>query len=108
MTIVISMIDRQTASGLPRPGMSALRIITGMTADEFAAPGAPPLPSTQPVGRAGGATPTLQGRHGAVPQAAGGPSHGAGGDAARRACSPALGDVASRAPPVMPANAPYE
>jgi hypothetical protein len=35
------MIDRQTASGL----QSALRIITGTTADEFAAPGAPLLPS---------------------------------------------------------------
>ena len=33
------MIDRQTASGL----QSALRIITGTTADEFAAPGAPLL-----------------------------------------------------------------
>ena len=84
--------------------MSALRIITGMTVDEFAAPGAPLLPSTQPVGRAGRASPTLQGRHGAVRQAAGGSSHGAGGDAARRACSPAFGDVASRAPPGMPAN----
>jgi hypothetical protein len=54
------MIDRHAASGLRRPGMSALRIITGMAADEFAAPGTPPLPSTQPVGRAGRATPTLQ------------------------------------------------
>jgi hypothetical protein len=50
------MIDRQTASGLRRPGMSALRIITGMTGDEFAAPGTPPLPSTPPVGRAGRAS----------------------------------------------------
>src|SRR4051794_12922434 len=58
------MIDRQTASGLRRPGMSALRIITGMGADEFAAPGAPPLPSTQPGRPAGQARPTLQDRHG--------------------------------------------
>jgi hypothetical protein len=32
--------------------MSALRIITGMMVDEFAARGAPLLPGTQPVGRA--------------------------------------------------------
>jgi hypothetical protein len=55
------MIDRQTASGLRRPGMSALRIITGTT-DEFAAPGAPPLPITQPVGeRVGRAQPCRAG-----------------------------------------------
>jgi hypothetical protein len=30
--------------------MSELRIVTGMTVDELAAPGAPPLPSTQRVG----------------------------------------------------------
>jgi hypothetical protein len=93
------MVDRQAASGLRRPGMSARRIITGMTADKFAAPGAPPLPSAQPVGRAGRAGPTLQGRHGALRPAAGGSSHGTGGDAARRACSPDFGDVAPRAPP---------
>jgi hypothetical protein len=46
----------------------------------------------------------LQGRHGAPRQAAGGSSHGVGGDAAR-ACSPAFGDLASCAPPGMPANA---
>jgi hypothetical protein len=34
------MIDRQTASGLRRPGMSALRIVTGMTVDESRGPGA--------------------------------------------------------------------
>src|SRR4051794_32693324 len=95
------MVDRKMASGLRRPDMSALRIITGMKADECAAPEAPPLPSTQPVGRTGRTRPTLQGRHGAVQQAAGGSSHDAGGDDARRACSPALGDVASRAPPEM-------
>jgi hypothetical protein len=50
------MLDRYAASGLRRPGMSALRIITGMTGDEFAAPGTPPLPSTPPVGRAGRAS----------------------------------------------------
>jgi hypothetical protein len=33
--------------------MSALRIITGTTADELAAPEASPLPSNQPAGRAG-------------------------------------------------------
>jgi len=51
--------------------MSALRIITSITIDEFAARGSPPLPSTQPVGRAGRARSTLQGRHGAAQQAAG-------------------------------------
>jgi hypothetical protein len=54
----------------PTTGKSALRIVTDMTADEFAAPESAPLPSTQPVGRAGRASPTLQGRHGAAQQAA--------------------------------------
>jgi hypothetical protein len=71
------------------------------------APGAPPLPSTQPVGRAGRASPTLAGPAWSLRQAAGGSRHGAGGDAARRACSTTFGDIASRAPPERPANAHY-
>ena len=51
MTNVIPLDDRpQDGERPPTTGMSARRIVTGMTADEFAAPGAPPLPSIQPVG----------------------------------------------------------
>jgi hypothetical protein len=78
--------DRRPQDGErpPTTGMSALRIITGMTADEFAAHGAPPA-AQHPARRANrSGEPTLQGWHGAARQAAGGSSHGAGGDAARR------------------------
>src|SRR4051812_50206995 len=78
--------------------MSALRIITGMTADEFAAHGAPPA-AQHPARRANrSGEPTLQGWHGAARQAAGGSSHGAGGDAARRRARRRSRDVASCRP----------
>ena len=71
-----------------------------MTIDEFAAPGAPPLPSTQPAGRAGrGAQTYRTGTELGDKRRAVQPW---GGDAARRACSPAFGDVASRVPPECP------
>jgi len=101
------MGDRQAASG-PTTGMSALRIVTGMTVDEFAAPGAPLLRSTEPIRRAGRASATLAGPAWSCATNGGRFGYGAGGDAARQACSPAFGDVATRAPPGMPADGAYE
>src|SRR3954452_1634461 len=101
------MGDRQAASG-PTTGMSVLRIVTGMTVDEFAAPGAPLLRSTEPIRRAGRASATLAGPAWSCATNGGRFGYGAGGDAARQACSPAFGDVATRAPPGMPADGAYE
>jgi hypothetical protein len=62
--------------------MSALRIATGLTADEFAAPRASLLPSTSPSGEPIGRAQPCRAGMGAMRQAAGADSHGAGGDAA--------------------------
>jgi hypothetical protein len=90
--------------------MSALRIITGMTADEFTAPGAPPAarharPPGEPVGHA---QPCRAGMELCDKRRAVQP-WGAGGDAARGGVPAGVsGDVASRAPPGMPARGTYD
>jgi hypothetical protein len=56
VTNVIAFDGRpQDGEGASTTGMSALRIITSITIDEFAAPGSPPPRTRAQIGKADGA-----------------------------------------------------